>query len=255
MEPAAEPDAEEDVDTHAELLKLALADCPFSKEAPLPAPRVAKAQTHDLQNAADPEPDAEFEEDEQYWQEQLLIALADCPFREETCQQLPHSKQETESSSPSLHGLEEAALVAIRSGIALARRGQSRKELVMALARQTGLGGSVRLLRDRAKAGDASAKQAIRELDSLLQRGSGLKGVDAEAARARRLRLALAMPDTSGIRQDGLKEAIALCAVGLRSGSTAEPECENVFESKSLLVQANAEVHLNSVLAAGDMEF
>eukprot|EP00930_Biecheleria_cincta_P000667 TRINITY_DN10151_c0_g1_i2.p1 TRINITY_DN10151_c0_g1~~TRINITY_DN10151_c0_g1_i2.p1 ORF type:complete len:265 (+),score=66.99 TRINITY_DN10151_c0_g1_i2:62-856(+) len=264
MEPAAEPEAEEDVHIHSELLKLALAECPFSSEASCLETHAAK--TNRLQDIsqqrshaqANPEPDAEFEEDEEHWQTKLLLALADCPFREKKdCQQLQHPKQASEEvPCASLRGLEEAALVAIRSGIALAKRGQSRKELVLALSRQTGLGGSVRLLRDRAEAGDASAKQTIKELDSLLRRGSGLKGVDAEAARARRLRLALDMPDTcSGIRQDGLQEAIALCAAGLKSVASAEPECEEVFESKSLLLQANAEVHLNAALEAGDVEF
>jgi len=264
MEPAAEPEAEEDVHTHSELLKLALTECPFSGEAQRLEPRAAKAQTNNLRNIsqqkahaqANLEPDAEFEEDEDYWQTQLLIALADCPFREQKCQQLQTPQRASEAPCESLRGLEEAALVAIRSGIALARRGQSRKELVLALSRQTGLGGSVRLLRERAKAGDASAKQTIKELDSLLRRGSGLKGVDAEAARARRLRWALATPDScSGVRQDGLQEAIALCAAGLHSASPAEPECEEIFESKSLLLQANAEVHLHAALEAGDVEF
>merc|ERR1711924_382173 len=115
-----------------------------------------------------------------------------------------------ESSQPAWQGLDEAALLALRTGVALAARGKGKQALVRALSDKTyGLGGSVQALQRRAAAGDFTVKRVLDSLGTLVpQAASSLSGAENSAARARRLGLALALPENCPRRREAMQTAI-----------------------------------------------
>jgi len=210
----------------------------------------------------------------------LLVALAESPFPIEglPAQRPPTKRAATcATSSPSSidqlfthrgdDTFEEAALVATRAGTLLARHGRyNAASLSAALARPEGLGGSVRALRAKAAAGDFKARGAVQRLDVARREAwhASLGGSSSAAAfseaRARRLRLALELPEQCAARLAAIEDAITLCdwrelsGAAMSSSPGEEPEDEACIEAEGLLEWARAEVGLSEALAADAVE-
>lgn len=225
---------------------------------------------------AEPEAEAAADEDDAELRAvTLLAALAQCPFgaMDDDARVGPTGRCASDgagAASPSKHlqqrssraatvpGLDEAALEAIRTGAALVRRGCGTQSFSAALAQPQGLGGSVRAMRARAAEGDATAREALAELDAA-RRSIGLGGISPDA-RARRLRLALAQPDDEPCRLQALEEAALLCGVpplcpGAGGGARGEPEDEDSCDAIGLLGCVRSEIGLREALATGEVEF
>lgn len=234
---------------------------------------------YEVDPECEPEPDPnsahrcrEIDEDPDRRAALLLVALAECPFKAASDADaapvgplpLPRQRRALDKSD------QDAALAAITFGAALARRGQGTATLSAALAQPQGLGTSVRALRERAAAGDATARRAVNELDMARQHA----GVTTPQARARRLRQALELPETCGeSRRCALEEAAALCGDELSSQALdgepepggepplpfefdagREPDDEEGLEALDLLERARSELGLQQVLETGEVE-
>lgn len=225
----------------------------------------------------EPEPCEELgtEEDPERLASLLLIALAECPFKaasaEDAARKAPPQRSKCRPPTEN-----NAALAAVTIGAALARRGHWTGALSAALAQPQGLGRSVRVLREHAAAGDVTAQRAVTELD-MVRKGMCAGGCPlSPRARARRLRLALELPEACGeSRRCALEDAAALCGLeacpelldgesgrepshdsALRSHYSAgqEPDDEECLEALGLLDCVRSELGLHQALETGEVE-